>query len=116
MQDTSYILAVTTLGDEKGAATLSRRLLERRLVACVNIVSGVRSLYRWKGSVEDEAEHVLLMKTRADAYEELAAAVSELHPYEVPELIVVPIERGSDAYLRWIDDNVVTAGRSRSDP
>jgi len=101
-----YIIAVTTVGDEGAAANLARELLGRRVVACVQIVSKVRSLYRWKGRIEDEAECILLMKTREDRYAALAAAVAELHSYDVPELITLPIERGSAAYLSWLDENV----------
>ena len=101
-----HILAVTTAGDEETAADLARALVERRIVACVNIVPRVRSVYRWQGAIEDEAECVLLMKTRADRYEDLASALAELHPYDVPELIVVPIEKGSAAYLGWVDDQL----------
>ena len=100
-----YIMAVTTTGDEQSAVVLARALVERRVVACVNIVPRVRSLYRWKGAIEDDTECVLLMKTRADRYHALASALDELHAYDVPELIVLAIEHGSAAYLGWIDDN-----------
>ena len=100
-----HIMAVTTTGDEESAVALARELVERRIVACVNILPRVRSLYRWKGAIEDDVECVLLMKTCAERYEALASAIDELHPYEVPELIVLPIERGSAAYLGWIGDS-----------
>lgn len=105
-----HILAVTTAGDEERAAALAGKLVERGIVACVNIVPNVRSLYRWKGAVEDDTECVLLMKTRADRYQTLVAALDELHDYDVPELIVLPIERGSAAYLGWVDESVATSG------
>ncbi len=85
---------------------MGRSLVEKRLVACVNMVGPVRSVFLWKGKVEDESERLLLMKTRADRYAELEAAIQELHPYDVPEVIAIPIERGSQAYLSWVDDNV----------
>jgi periplasmic divalent cation tolerance protein len=66
----------------------------------------VRSIYRWKGAVERDEERLLLVKTRADRYEALREALLALHPYEVPELVAVPIERGSEAYLRWLDESV----------
>lgn len=100
-----YIMAVTTTGDEESAVALARELIERRIVACVNILPRVRSLYRWKGAIEDDVECVLLMKTSAERYEALESALDELHAYEVPELIVLPIERGSAAYLGWIADS-----------
>ena len=103
---TEYIVALTTLADEDAGAELARSLIERRLVACVNIVPGARSLYRWKGEIEDEPEVLLFMKTRADRFEALAAAIDEIHPYEEPELIALGIETGSAGYLRFIDENV----------
>ena len=103
---TEHILVMTTVGSEEQAAKLARALVERRLAACVNVVSSVRSFYQWKGKLEDEGELLLLMKTRADRYPALEKAVHELHPYEVPELIVLPIESGSAAYLGWVDENV----------
>ena len=101
-----HIMAVTTTADEQSAVALARELVERRIVACVNILPRVRSVYRWKGNIEEEVECVLLMKTGAERYEALEAALDELHAYEVPELIVLPIEGGSDAYLGWIGTSI----------
>lgn len=101
-----YILVLTTIGSEEEAARLGRSLVERRLVACVNDVGPIRSFFRWKGKLEDASEHLLLLKTRSDRYAELEAALQELHPYDVPEVIAVHIEDGSRAYLSWIDENV----------
>lgn len=101
-----YLLVLTTIGSEEDAARLGRSLVEKRLVACVNMVGPVRSVFLWKGKVEDESERLLLMKTRADRYAELETAIQELHPYDVPEVIAIPIERGSQAYLSWVDENV----------
>ena len=101
-----YLLVLTTIGNEEEAARLGRSLVEKRLVACVNMVGPVRSVFSWKGKVEDESERLLLMKTRADRYSELERAIQELHPYDVPEVIAVPIERGSEAYLSWVDEHV----------
>ena len=75
-------------------------------MACVNVVGPVGSVFLWKGKVENESERLLLMKTRADRYAELEAVIEELHPYDVPEVIAIPIERGSQAYLSWVDENV----------
>lgn len=100
-----HIVAVTTTSDEASGASLARALVERGVVACVNIVPRVRSIYRWQGTIEDEAECVLLMKTRADRFSELESALGELHTYDVPELIVLPIDRGSAPYLAWLDEN-----------
>jgi len=101
-----YILVLTTIGSEEEAARLGRSLVERRLVACVNDVGPIRSFFRWKGKLQDDSEHLLLLKTRSDRYADLEAALRELHPYDVPEIIAVHIEDGSRAYLSWIDENV----------
>jgi len=107
-----HIVVITTVADEEGASRLAKALLARRLVACVNIVGGVRSLYSFKGVVEDARECVLLMKTRADHFDALNLALDELHPYDVPELVALDIEKGSEAYLGWIDESV----HPRADP
>ncbi len=101
-----YLLVLTTIGSEEESANLGRSLVEQRLVACVNDVGPVRSFFLWKGKLEDDSERLLLMKTRSDRYADLEAVIHELHPYDVPEVIAIPIERGSKAYLAWIDDNV----------
>jgi periplasmic divalent cation tolerance protein len=103
---TEHLVVITTVGGREEAVVLARALLERRLVACVNLVPGIRSLYRWKGEIADDTEQMLVMKTRADRYPALAAAVSELHPYDVPELVALAVENGSEAYLAWIDDSL----------
>lgn len=107
-----YLTAITTIDSAEAARTLSRALVERRVVACINIVPNVLSVYRWKGEVEETSEHLLLMKTRADAFDSLSKALAELHPYDVPELIAVPIERGSGDYLEWVSESV----QQRSSP
>ena len=107
---TEYLIVVTTVDDEARAAEIARALVDRRLVACVNIVPGARSIYRYAGETADEAELVLLAKTRADRFDALAEAIRELHPYDVPELIATRIERGSADYLAWIDECVGPAG------
>jgi periplasmic divalent cation tolerance protein len=102
----AHLLVITTLGDEEDAARVAKALVERRLAACVNIVGPIRSIYRWQGKIEDDSERLLLIKTRADRFTDLERAIGEIHPYDVPELIAVPIERGAAAYLGWIDENV----------
>lgn len=101
-----HIMAMTTVGDEPTAVRLAHALLERRLVACVNVVARVRSFYHWKGTIEEDDEHLLLMKTREECFDALRTAFDELHPYDVPELIALPIQHGSAAYLGWVDENV----------
>lgn len=101
-----YVLVLTTIGGGQEAARLAKTLVEKRLVACVNDVGPVRSFFEWQGKLEEDSEHLLLMKTRADRYEELETVLRELHPYDVPEVVAIPIERGSKDYLSWVDENV----------
>ncbi|HET6922301.1 MAG TPA: divalent-cation tolerance protein CutA [Anaeromyxobacteraceae bacterium] len=84
------------------AAEIARALVEERLAACGNVVPRLRSIYRWEGAVQDEAEALLLLKTTRDRFEALRARVLSLHPYEVPEVIALPVEAGHPAYLEWI--------------
>jgi periplasmic divalent cation tolerance protein len=101
-----HLVLLTTVAGEDHAVRIGQALLELRLVACVNVILGVRSLYRFKGVVEDEREHLLLMKTTAERYDELQAAIARLHPYEVPEILALPVTRGSESYLAWISESV----------
>jgi periplasmic divalent cation tolerance protein len=100
------LLAVSTVAGAEDARRIAHALVERRLAACVNVVPGVLSVYRWKGAVEQESEHLLLIKTRAERLEELREALVALHPYDVPELIAVRIEAGHAPYLAWLDESV----------
>lgn len=95
-------LVITNLPDRESAATLARALVEQRLAACVNILSPCRSLYRWKGALEDAEEYPLLIKTTRGRYPELEAAIRAGHPYELPEIIAVPLATGLPAYLEWV--------------
>lgn len=90
----------------EAALRLARELVERRLAACVNVVPGVTSVYRWEGSLHEDQESTLLVKTRAALVDALTSAIRELHPYEVPEVIAVPLEpgAGNPAYLAWVLD------------
>lgn len=85
---------------------MAQELVSRRLAACVNVVPGVRSFYWWKDRVQVDNEVLLIIKTRVELLPQLEAALRELHSYEVPEFVVVPITDGSAAYLNWIDANV----------
>jgi periplasmic divalent cation tolerance protein len=101
---TCYIVCLVTINDRVRAAEIARSLVEKNLVACVNIVPEIRSIYSWKGTICDETEMLLIMKTRKDLYAELESTVKALHPYEVPEIIALDIKQGLADYLRWIDD------------
>lgn len=96
------LLVMTNLADMTSAQVLARALVERRLAACVNVLPAVQSIYRWNGAVEEATEVTLLIKTAAARYGELEQAIRALHPYELPEVIAVPVSAGSPAYLGWI--------------
>jgi periplasmic divalent cation tolerance protein len=97
----ALVVLVTTPSPEK-AAELARTLVEERLAACGNVVPGLRSIYRWEGRVHDDAEALLLLKTTRARFEALRERVLALHPYEVPEVLALPVEAGSAPYLAWI--------------
>ena len=99
-------LVLTTTPSQKEARKIANALIERRLAACVNIISKIDSIYRWKEKVEEAREFLLLIKTTESALDHLRDAIQELHSYEVPECIVLPIESGSEKYLNWIDESV----------
>ena len=96
------VLALTTVPDEAVAESLARALVEEKLAACVSIVPGVRSIYSWQGAVSDDRELLCVIKTARDRCDALAARLRELHPYDVPELLVVGPERGATAYCDWV--------------
>ena len=98
----STLLVLTNLPDRAAAERLADRVIGERLAACVNILAPCRSVYRWKGAVQHDEEHPLLIKTSAERYAALERALREGHPYELPEIIAVPIERGLPAYLDWV--------------
>jgi periplasmic divalent cation tolerance protein len=100
------VVALSTVATASDAERIARALVERGLAACVNVVPGVVSIYRWQGAVHKEQELLLVIKTRAEALEPLRAALVSLHPYEVPELVAWPIAAGHEPYLRWIDESV----------
>lgn len=95
-------VVLVTAPDAETGARLARSLVGEGLVACVNLVPGLRSIYRWQGAVQDEAEVLLVMKTRADRMEALTERVRALHPYTVPEVVALPTAGGSVAYLDWV--------------
>jgi periplasmic divalent cation tolerance protein len=105
---TDKIVVLTTCNSQEQGAHLARHLIEHRLAACVNILPGARSFYRWKGEVEQAEEVVLIIKSRQDAFEKLREAIAHLHSYEIPEVIALPVVDGSDAYLNWLDREIAS--------
>jgi periplasmic divalent cation tolerance protein len=99
---TGALLVLTTLGSADAARTLVRGLVEERLIACGTVLPAGQSIYRWRGSVTEESEVVVLLKTRVERWDALRAAVTARHPYQVPELLAFPVEHGLEAYLDWL--------------
>ena len=99
---TEAILVMTTMPDRASADALARALVEGRLAACVNVGASVDSMYHWQGQIETASEVPVLIKTRRDRYQELEAAIRARHPYELPEIVAVPISHGLSPYLQWI--------------
>jgi periplasmic divalent cation tolerance protein len=98
----STLLVLTNLPDRAAAEKLADALISQRVAACVNILAPCRSVYRWKGAVQHDEEHPMLIKTSAERYAALEAAIRAGHPYELPEIVAVPIERGLATYLDWL--------------
>ena len=98
----STLLVLTNLPDRAAAERLADSLIGQRLAACVNILAPCRSVYRWQDAVQHDEEHPMLIKSTAENYAALEAAIRAGHPYELPEIIAVPIERGLPAYLDWV--------------
>lgn len=96
------IVVFITAPDEDTAAKIANAVVGERLCACVNIVRGIRSIYRWQGKIEDESEVLMMAKTTGDKFEALRSRVKEMHPYSVPEIIALPIASGHGPYLDWL--------------
>jgi periplasmic divalent cation tolerance protein len=101
MTDVLVVLATAPSADK--GAEIARALVEGRLAACGNVVPGVRSIYRWQGKVQDEGEVLLVLKTTRARFPALRERLLALHPYEVPEVLALPVEAGSEPYLAWVD-------------
>ena len=99
----TVIAVLTNLPDSESAFNLARELVSRRVAACVNVLPAATSFYRWQGKSEQSSEHPVLVKTTQDRYADLEAAIRELHPYEVPEIIAWPVTAGLPAYLAWVE-------------
>ncbi|MBI4681693.1 MAG: divalent-cation tolerance protein CutA [Nitrospirae bacterium] len=99
------IIVFITAPNEDEAAGIARSLVEARLAACVNIVKNVRSIYTWQGKIQDDSEVLMIAKTRRDLFDALSVKVKELHSYDVPEIIALPIIDGSEDYLKWLRES-----------
>lgn len=104
MPHTDATVVLTTVANDEEAVKLVRTLLDRRLIACGTLLPGARSLYRWQGKVADEKETVILLKTRSARVDALQEAFQELHPYKVPELLVLSVDTGLGKYIDWINE------------
>ena len=104
---TDKIVVLSTCTDAAEAERIARRLVEARLAACVNIVSGVRSFYRWQGKTEDASECLLIIKSSRPRFDRLRAEIEQLHSYEVPEIVALPLVDGSPNYLNWLDGELI---------
>jgi len=100
------IVVLVTAASEPEAKVIARRLVEKRLVACVNIVPTVESVFEWEGTVTEEQESLLIIKTKAEVFDLLESVIKELHRYSVPEIIALPIQAGSSDYLAWLGQMV----------
>lgn len=96
------IIILTNLPDRASALKLAGQLVEQRLAACVNVLAECSSVYRWEGKIKSATEVPVLIKSRAQRYDEVEAAIRRLHPYELPEIVAVPVRRGLEEYLEWV--------------
>lgn len=96
------LLILTNTPDEATAHSIARTLVERRLAACANVLPAVRSVYQWQGAVEEAVEVPLLIKSTRSRYTELETAIKAVHPYDVPEIIALPVTEGLPSYLQWV--------------
>ncbi|MEW5759429.1 MAG: divalent-cation tolerance protein CutA [Candidatus Thermoplasmatota archaeon] len=101
-----YIVVLTTTSTKKEGEKISALLLKNRLASCVQIIGPIKSKYWWKGKIEKASEWLCIIKSKLELYERLEKIIEENHSYELPEIIAIPIEKGSKKYLRWIDEEL----------
>ncbi len=106
MKDSGLIIIFITAPEDEEAQLIARVLLEQRKAACVNIVGGISSLYWWESDIEHNKESLLMVKTRSDLLDEVIRLVEEIHSYEVPEIIAIPVAGGNSEYLEWLNSEV----------
>jgi periplasmic divalent cation tolerance protein len=104
--DPDIRIVLTTIGSESDAVVLARTLIDERLAACVNVLPAMTSIYRWMGAVEQDREHQVVIKTSSERLTLLEARLRQLHPYELPEFIVLDLAGGGAAYLAWVKESV----------
>ncbi len=109
----TYVVVLVTVSSKDEGLKIARELVQRRLVACVNIIDGVHSVFFWEGKVDEAKEALLVIKTRLDKLNDVIACVKSLHSYQVPEIIALPIVYGLESYLKWIDETL-SAGAGTS--
>lgn len=107
--NSDYLVVLMTAPDMESARALACALVEKRLAACVNILPGVTSFYRWEGRLQEDAEVLLLAKTHRQRLEALQAEIRAVHPYQVPEIIALPVVAGLEAYLNWVGESVLSS-------
>jgi periplasmic divalent cation tolerance protein len=100
--ENNFILILTTCPNEDSAQEIASEVISNSLAGCVNILANLLSIYRWQGRVEKNQEHLLMIKTHIDYYPQVEQLLKQIHPYEVPEIIAIPINRGSTEYLSWL--------------
>ncbi|MCJ7561114.1 divalent-cation tolerance protein CutA [Candidatus Bathyarchaeota archaeon] len=101
--ENTYIIVIVTTASKQEAEEIAQHLLRERLTACANIIGPVSSLFHWSGKIEKAEEYLIFMKSRKDLFEKLSEAVKALHSYEVPEILALPIVKGSKAYIDWLE-------------
>jgi periplasmic divalent cation tolerance protein len=106
MDPTSLVIVLTTLPADANATALARQLIDERLAACVNALAPMTSIYRWEGAIQEESERQLVIKTSTARLEALKARLHALHPYQVPEFLVLQVDGVSTRYAQWVDDSV----------
>jgi periplasmic divalent cation tolerance protein len=105
----NYIIVMVTTPNKQEAQKIAKHLLEKRLIACANIIGPVTSLFHWSGKIEHAEEHLILMKTHQNLFEKLSETVKAIHSYEIPEILALPITNGSKTYLDWLSSCLAQA-------